>query len=164
MNIGFVDTSWERNLQRVSPFLGVILIAAFAYFMFTMLRNAMTDLSQSVHTEAPLDVTGTIRLAVPQPLAYGDKVSFRSTVSGITEGTMSYITLACFQGDTLVYQRSVQQGVNVYLKDQYERDLVWDSGNASCSATLLYRSVGASAVDVYVLDALSFDVQRESSE
>lgn len=158
MNIGFVETNLERNLKRISPFLGMLLVAAVALMMFMFLRSAMEELTRAVHTEAPSDVSGTVRLSVPQPLHYGESAEFRSTVHGAASESTSYITVACFQGEKLVYQRSAQQGVRFYLSDQYERDLEWDGGAASCSATLMYRTVGDGQVDVYILDAVSFDV------
>ncbi len=158
MNIGFVETDWERNIKRVSPFLGVLLIGAFTYFMYTVLSDAMRDITQSVHTETPLDVNGTIRLVEKVPVSYGTSINFRSTVDGAANKAMTYITTTCFQGDRLVYQRSGQQGVSFYLSDQYERDLEWDGASASCSATLMYRTVGDSKIDVFILDALSFEV------
>jgi hypothetical protein len=158
MKLGFVETDWERNIKQVSPFLGMLLIAAFALFLYTVFTNAVHDLTQAVHTEAPRDVEGTLRLVDQGPHRYEDTVSFRSTVQGATSGATTYVTVACFQDEKLVYQRSAQQGVSFYLYDQYERDLEWDGGTASCSATLMYRTAGAGKIDVYVLDALSFNV------
>jgi hypothetical protein len=158
MNIGFVETNLERNIKRVSPFLGVLLVVAVALMVFMFLRAAMQDLTQAVHTEAPKHISGTVRLTSPQPLHYGESAEFRSTVHGGASESTSYITVACFQEDKLVYQRSAQQGVRFYLSDQYERDLEWDGADASCSATLMYRTVGIAQIDVYILDAVSFNV------
>jgi hypothetical protein len=155
--LGIIETDWERNIKRVSPLLGVLLVAVFAFFLYTVLRDAMSDLTQAVHTEAPRDVSGTLRLVQEDPVEYKDSIEFRSTVQGVEQGATTFITVACFQEQTLVYQRSAQQGVRFYLYDQYERDLEWDGGPASCSATLTYRTVGEQ-VDIYVLDAVSFEV------
>jgi hypothetical protein len=58
----------------------------------------------------------------------------------------------------MVFQKSVQQGVPIYLYDQIGGGLEWNGQNASCSAKLMYREVNNNTVDVYVVDSLSFDV------
>ena len=64
----------------------------------------------------------------------------------------------CFQGETIVFQKSVQQGVEVHLYDQIDGGFDWDGKNASCSATLMYRTVLPETIDIYVVDSESFDV------
>lgn len=161
MNIGFVETDWQRNIRRVSPFLGIILVGVFSLFMFTLLNNAMKEITQVVNTEAPLGVTGTIRLEEQSPVPYGSKINFRSTVDGVIEGATTFITVACFQADKLVYQRSAQQGVAFFVSDQYERDLVWDGTSASCSATLMYRKPEGARINLHILDGVSFNVAKQ---
>ena len=161
MYIHGIDFSFERNVKRISPFLGVILVSAFALFVFVVLRNAMNDLTHAVRTETPSSVDGTIRLVTPGPYQYGDVVQFRSTIQGAAKNATTYITTACFQEERMVYQRSAQQGVSFVLTDQYERDLEWDGTSASCSATLMYRTAEAEKIDMYIVDGVSFVVEGE---
>jgi hypothetical protein len=44
------------------------------------------------------------------------------------------------------------------LYDQIIEGLDWDGGAASCSATLMYRTIGVNSIDVYVVDSINFDV------
>jgi hypothetical protein len=161
MNIGFVETDFQKNVKRVSPFLGILLIGAFAYYMFTILNNAMQSLTQVVNTEAPPDVGGTLRLDGSSPVKYGSRVDFKSTVQGVEEGATTFVTVACFQGEKMVYQRSAQQGVTFNIAAQYERDIVWNGETASCSATLMYRKPDADKINLYILDAVSFDTETK---
>jgi len=154
-----IDTDFHRNVQRVHPFLGTLLVGMFGLFILILLRNALANFTQSIHTEAPQGVTGTLKLLTKEPIEYGSSVEFRSSARGVAGTAATYINTACFQKDRLVYQRSAQQGVSFLLRDQYERDLEWDGTAASCSATLLYRAPSDDVtVNVYVLDAVDFEV------
>jgi hypothetical protein len=161
----FVETDWERNIRRVSPFLGVLLVASFALFMFMMLHGALSDLTTSIAagTDTTLGAAGTLRLASSQPVRYGATVQLQASVTGARSGAATYITVVCFQGDKLVYQRSAPQGTSFLIAAQYDRDITWDGGPASCSAALMYRT-GGSSIDVHVLDAVSFDVSGRARE
>lgn len=161
IDMALVDTDFTNNVQRIRPFLGVALVACFTLAMFVIMKNALDDITQVVHTEAPMDVHGTLKLTTRSPIEYKSSVAFRATVSGAGPETSSYISTVCFQEETLVYQRSAQPGVDFYLTDQYERDLEWDGGFASCSATLMYRVPSGAVVNLYILDSVSFDVAGE---
>ncbi len=158
MNIGFVETDWERNLKQVSPFLGVVLVGCVAFLMFLFIYNAVQGLATLAHTAVPSGVSGSIVLTSRQPLTYGSSAHFSSTVDGMAPDATSYIATVCFQGDKLVYQRSAQQGVEFPLLDQYQRDLAWDGKTASCTATLMYRAVNGARANVYMLGSTNFVV------
>ena len=154
-----IDTSFERNVAHVRPYLGVALIAVFAIYLFMKIFNATSELTQVVHTNAPEGVDGSLQLISRGKVVYGDTIEFKSSASGIGSSySNTYITTVCFQGETMVYQKSAQQGVSFYLYDQMGGSLEWNGEDASCSATLMYREVGYDTVNVYVVDALSFDV------
>ncbi len=155
-----IDTDLKRNIQHIRPFLGVLLIGAIALGFGLMINNAAKQLTQSIHSDVPSGVEGSLALKNKGKLYYGDTISYKSSVSGVYFGDVNtYITTVCFQGDEMVFQKSVLQGVSVHLYDQIGSSLDWDGKNASCSATLMYREVGKDdKVDVYIVDSMSFDV------
>lgn len=156
-----IDTDLRRNIEHVRPFLGVLLVGAIALAFGLMINNAAKQLTQSIHTDVPKGVEGSLELKNKGDLRYGDTISYRSNISGVYLGDVNtYITTVCFQGDEMVYQKSVLQGVRVHLYDQIGSSLNWDGKNASCSASLMYREVGddGNDVNVYIVDSVSFDV------
>jgi hypothetical protein len=154
-----IDTDLERNIAHVRPYLGVLLIGSVALMFGVLIYNAAKQLTETVHTTAPEGVTGAITISSRGDIRYGDTIDFKSTTAGIySNKSNAYVSTVCFQGETMVYQRSAQQGVPFYLYDQIGSSLDWDGNEASCSATLMYRKVGFDNIDVYVVDSVSFDV------
>ncbi len=109
-------------------------------------------------------VTGTITLggdgsalaaaAVP---SYGGEVSFQTTVDGrLANKSKVYITLVCYQGDTVVYQYSGSQSQVFPLDDQAGQGLEWDGGDADCSARLIYRVQKGKSYSMTWLDEEQF--------
>ena len=155
-----IDTSFERNVAHVRPYLGVALIAVFAIFLFMKIYSATSDLTQVIHTNAPEGVEGSIKLVSRGQVVFGDTIEYRTTASGIySTKSNTYVTTVCFQGENMVYQMSAQQGVDFYMYDQMGSALEWDGGDASCSATLMYREVTGDTINVYVVDSISFEVK-----
>ncbi len=155
-----IDTDFSRNIQHIRPFLGFLLVGAIALGFGMMINSAAKQLTQSIHTDVPSGVEGSLSLKNKGKLYYGDIVSYESNVSGVYFGDVNtYITTVCFQGDEMVFQKSVLQGVKVYLHNHAGSGLDWDEKEASCSATLMYREVSKNnKVDIYIIDSTSFDV------
>jgi hypothetical protein len=154
-----IDTDLERNITHVKPYLGVLLVGSIALLFGMLIYKATNNLTQNIHTKTPAGVEGTLVLKTKGVIEYGDTIQYKSSASGInSQESTTYITTVCFQGETLVYQKSVLQGVSVYLYDQIGSGLDWDGKNATCSATLMYREVKRDVVDVYVVDSVSFEV------
>jgi hypothetical protein len=154
-----IDTDFARNIQHIRPYLGVLLVASVALGFALMINNAAKQLTQNIYTEVPKGIEGSLSIKNHGTLHYGDTVSYKSKMSGVSVETgNTYITTVCFQGDNMVFQRSVQQGVPIHLYDQIIEGLDWDGGAASCSATLMYRTISGGSINVYVVDSISFDV------
>ncbi len=158
-SVFMIDTDVARNIQHIKPYLGVMLVASVALGFAIMINNATKQLTQSIYTDVPKGIEGKLSVKTYGILHYGDTVSYKSRISGISlEKANAYITTVCFQGDRMVFQRSAQQGVSIHLYDQIVEGLDWDGGDASCSATLMYRTVAGGAINVYVVDSISFEV------
>lgn len=154
-----IDTNIKNNVLNIRPYLGILLVASMALGLGLIITNATNELTRTVQTSVPKYIEGTIQVRERGDIHYGDTVTYKSSVSGLqSESTNTFITTVCFQGDTMVYQQSTQQGVDVHLYDQIGRGMEWDGKTASCSAALMYRKVEPDAVNVYVVDGVSFDV------
>ena len=154
-----IDTDLKRNVAHVRPYLGVLLIGSVALMFGLLIYNAAKELTKTVHTDVTEGMSGEITIATRGDIRYGDTIDFKSSTSGVySSKSNTYVTVVCFQGETMVYQRSAQQGVQFYLYDPIGSSLDWDGEDASCSATLMYRKVGYNSIDVYVVDSVSFDV------
>jgi hypothetical protein len=154
-----IDTDFRNNVRHVRPHLGMLLIGCIALGFALLIRNAMSDLSQTITVvEAPDGIEGVLRLSSRNDLRYSDLVSYKSNISGdLPLGANVYITTVCFQGETLVFQKSMQQGDSLYLQDESLSGFRWDGEDASCSATLMYRTDESDRV--YVVDSMTFEVQ-----
>lgn len=154
-----IDTSLANNIRYVRPYLGILLIGSMALGFGLMINNAAQQLTQTIHTTVPVGVEGGLAISKSGKIYYGDTISYVSSVSGLSlNPSNTYITTVCFQGDVMVFQKSAQQGVSVHLYDQTGGGFDWDGKNASCSATLMYRTVGSESIDIFVVDSISFDV------
>lgn len=154
-----IDTSLKNNIAHVRPYLGILLVGSIALGFALIINNAASQLTQTVHTTVPEGVEGDISMVARGDIRYGDTISYKSSVSSLSaQHTNTYITTVCFQGGAMVFQKSVQQGVSVYLYDQMESGLEWDGQPASCSAALMYRKVNLDTIDIYVVDSVSFEV------
>lgn len=154
-----LDTSLENNLRNIKPYLGILLVGSMALWFGLLINNAVKELTQNIYTTVPEGVEGTLTLSGSGKVYYGDTISFKSNVSGLSlQSSNTYITTVCFQGETMVFQKSVQQGVEVHLYDQIDGEFDWDGKNASCSATLMYRTVLPETINIYVVDSESFEV------
>ncbi len=157
-----IDTDFARNIQHIRPYLGVLLVGAIALGLGLMINSAAKQLTQSIHTDVPAGIEGKLSLKTRGDLYYGDVISYKSRISGISlDQSNTYVTTVCFQKDRMVYQKSAQQGVSVYLNDQLGPEFEWDGLSASCSATLMYRVAKPDAVNVYIVDSLSFEVSSK---
>lgn len=131
---------------------------------------AMTAIFAAPIGAAPKDKsgpTGTIALAEAPEAAsaaaagpqYGDHVSFDTTVNGkVDKHAQVYITVVCTQGSTVVYQWSAAVDFDFPLEDQAGQGLEWDTGDADCEASLIYRVEKGRNTTYMVLDATAFAV------
>lgn len=154
-----IDTDFRNNIRHVRPHLGILLIGCVALGFAFVIRNAMSDLSQTLTiATAPEGIEGVLSLASRNNLRYSDSVTYKSNVSGdVPNNANVYITTVCFQGETMVFQKSMQQGDSLYLQDESLSGFRWNGEDASCSATLMYRTDESDTV--YVVDSITFEVQ-----
>jgi hypothetical protein len=160
-----IDTNLLRNVRHVQSLLGVLLIGSFVLFVGYQIQQSTTALAESlesVHTHAPESGTsGTIALASSHMNpSYGDFVSFDARVRSAPRGSVYVVSVACFQGTTLVYQRTAQLGARFLLQDMHQQDMSWDGNAAQCSAVLLHRTQENATTHIYLLDSVSFDVTK----
>ncbi len=156
-----IDTDFGNNVGHIKPYLGVILIGSVALMFGTIIYNALNQFTQSVYSNVPDGVGGTLSVrGGVKDIVYGDTIEYRSTASGVGgRNSTTYITTVCFQDDELVFQRSVPQGASVYLYDQVGGVYEWDGHDASCTASLMYREVSGDRINVYVVESTSFEVE-----
>lgn len=156
----FIETDLRSNIEHIRPYLGILLVGSIALGLGFIIHNATSQLVQNIYATAPTGVEGKLSLNNRGDVWYGDTISYKSSVFGAhLDVSNTYITTVCFQGVSMVFERSVLQGVPVYLYDQMKDSLSWDGKEATCSATLMYRKVNQNSVDVYVVASLSFDVK-----
>ncbi|KKS36772.1 MAG: hypothetical protein UU98_C0021G0009 [Parcubacteria group bacterium GW2011_GWD2_42_14] len=128
-----------------------------------MVSSAAKQLSQALEPSIPTG-GGTLTLESSGTVQYGDTVSYKAVMDNPEKIAANiYISTVCFQGETMVFQKSVTQGVTVHLYDQMERDYEWNGKDASCIATLLYRTVGRDFHQVVLVDSEYFDVVAQKS-
>ena len=158
-----VDTDWATNVQRVSPFLGTILVILFGLMMMRVVHNGVTQLAANLNPGDAVNVFGTIVLMSPENPKYGNLVQFTSSATGdMAKDAHTYIVTTCFQDDKLVYQLAAQPGVKFHLSDMLEPNYNWDGQEAECNASLIYRVPKEGTADLYMLDSISFPVQARS--
>lgn len=159
MRGGYIDTSLANNIAHVRPFLGVLLVGSMALGVMFTLLEATEQLTQTVYSASPQGVEGTLTLAHRGAVRYADTISYDAYVAGVRGGTSrAYITTACFQEDTMVYQKSSSLNTPVYLYDQKGDSPRWDGQPALCYATLMYREGHTPTSSVYLIDAIGFEV------
>jgi len=159
----YVDTSFENNVRRVSPFLGTLLVIAFGYMMIQVVFKSVNDLASNLNPGSIVNVSGSIQLLKPIEPKYGNLLQFSSSVSGdMAKDSHSYIVVTCFQEDELVYQLAANPGVKFHLTDMLEPGYDWDGGAAECNASLIYRVPKSETADLYMLDSTSFAVAARS--
>ena len=158
-----IETDFETNVRRVRPFLGILLVAVFGFYVVHIIYQSLTELSTTLQPGDSIGVTGTLSLSTPTEPQYGNLLTFSSSVSGeTTDKAQAYITAMCFQGDKVVYQFSGKPNVKFLLTDPLEPGLDWDGGPALCNASLIYRVPGEKRAELYMLDSISFPVQARS--
>jgi hypothetical protein len=159
----YIDTSFENNVRRVSPFLGTLLVIAFGFMMMRVVFDGVNNLTASLNPGDAVNVFGTISLVSPKEPKYGTLVQFATTASGdMAKNAHTYIVTACFQDDKLVYQLAAKPGVKFLLTDMLDSNYDWDGGAASCNASLIYRVPKEAGADLYMLDSISFEVAARS--
>jgi len=155
-----VDTDLERNMKRVQPFVGLLLVLSVALMVFMVIRKSAENLVHALSPTSESEVTGTIQLAAPAP-TYGGLVSFRTSTAGEERAdAQQYISVLCFQDDTLVYQYTDRAHSKFLLTDQRDPGFDWNGDAAWCSARLLYRVPTVAGAELYTLDTTSFDVPQ----
>ena len=159
----YIDTSFENNVRRISPFLGTLLVIAFGYMMMRVVYSGVSDLAQQLNPGDAVNVFGSISVTSPKVPRYGSLVQFSTSASGdMAKDSMTYIVVTCFQDDELVYQLAAQPGVKFHLTDMLEPNYDWNGGAAECNASLIYRISKGETADLYMLDSTSFSVQARS--
>lgn len=93
-------------------------------------------------------------------LSYGQYAEFIAELSGnVSAKADVYVTLACWQGDTVVYHASDDPDSPFLLMDTLPGlGLEWDGGDASCHAWLIHRVDKGKSSEMTVLDDLTFEV------
>ena len=158
-----INTNLENNLQHIRPYLGILLVGSMALGFGLMVTSATKQLSQALEPSV-LTGGGTLTLESSGTLQYGDTVSYKVVMDNPENvAAHIYISTVCFQGERMVFQKSVMQGVNLRLSDQMERDYEWNGKDASCIATLLYRIIGRDFHQVVLVDSEYFDVVEQKS-
>jgi hypothetical protein len=155
-----IDTDFGNNIRHISPHLGILLIGCIALGFVFLIRNAMSNLSETLTTTTttPEGIEGVLSLASRNNPRYSDSVTYKSNVSGkLPSNANVYITTVCFQGEDMVFQKSIQQKGSLYLQDESLSGFRWDGEDASCSATLMYRTEESDIV--YVVDSITYEVQ-----
>jgi hypothetical protein len=159
----YIDTSFENNVRRVSPFLGTLLVILFGFMMMRVVYSGVNNLVADLNPGDAVNVFGTITLKSPENPKYGNLVQFTTTATGdMAKDAHTYIVTACFQDDRLVYQLAAKPGVKFHLSDMLEPNYDWDGGEAECNASLIYRVPKADKADLYMLDSISFVVAARS--
>jgi hypothetical protein len=158
-----IDTDLGRNIKRVSPWLGVLLVISLSILLIRMIFSSVNDLTAQLNPGDAIGVVGTITLKSPSSPQYGNLVQFSSTATGdMARDAHTYIVTTCFQGDKLVYQLAAQPGVKFHLTDMLEPGYEWNGGAAECNASLIYRVPKDGRADLYMLNSTSFSVAARS--
>ena len=153
-----IDTNIENNFRHIRPYLGILLVGSMALGFGFIVTSAAKQLAQAIEPVAS-DIEGALTLVSSGTVRYGDTVSYKAAVNNLTKGTSNiYITTVCFQGETMVFQKSVTQGISVRLYDQMVSEYEWNGEDASCTAALLYRTSASDIHQVILVDSVSFDV------
>ena len=138
--MALIDTDFERNVKRVQPIIGILLVISVGLLVYMVVHRSASDLATSLASGSAIDVHGTVLLEGDGTVQYGDLAKFSTTMSGdVHEEAQGYVTVVCFQEDELVYQYSAKRGVKFLLTDPLEPGFNWDGGAASCTASLIYR-------------------------
>ena len=152
-----IDTSIENNIRTIRPYLGILLVGSMALGLGLMITNAANQLTHAIEPSVS-ESEGVLTLSSSGAVNYGDTVSYN--VSKSAKGTLNvYITTVCFQGATMVFQKSTPQGASVRLSNQSDSEHDWNGKAASCTALLMYRTERADTFDTFLIDSESFDVQ-----
>lgn len=158
-----IDTSFLNNVRSVRPFLGLLLVGSVAFGFAFMIYKAVAELSASLYTVMPSDLEATknvLHLTTKGDVQYGDTVSYTSTLPNKREKSSNqYINTVCFQGETMVFEKSTEKSTAVYLYDEALSDVEWNGKDAICSATLLERVSVAETTLVHLIDSVSFVVK-----
>ena len=102
--------------------------------------------------------TGTISGPSPANPAYGDTVTFATSVNDADRNAQVYVTVVCLQGPRVVYQWSAEEGFAFPLADQDGDGLDWDGGPASGMAVLVHRVKHGKNVQLTNLARTTFEV------
>ena len=82
----------------------------------------------------------TITLDQPQPVYYGDVITFSVTT---TKTDRPFVLLECYKGGALVYSSTVGLFQDWYdewgIPDFQLESLAWNNGDANCTATAQYQ-------------------------
>lgn len=157
--MSLIDTDFERNVKRVQPFIGLLLVFSVGLLVYMVVHRSANDLAASLASGTAIGVSGTITLANDRDLQYGDLANFRTTISGEEQDEAhGYVIVVCFQEEELVYQYSAKRGVKFLLTDPLEPGFEWDGGAASCTASLIYRVPVGNSAELYMLESTSFEV------
>lgn len=151
-----IDANLENNLRNVKPYLGILLVGSIALVFGFMIMNAARQLTHAIEPGTSAS-EGILTRSSAGAVYYGDTVSY--AVSKSAKGNPNvYITTVCFQGTTMVFQKSTSRGTSVRLHDESDDENYWNGKQASCSAVLLYRTESAGAYNTLLIDSESFDV------
>lgn len=152
-----METDWATNVRRVSPFLGVLLVMVFGFYMAYMLYGKLNDFALELQPQDAVAVKGNLTLANGVAPTYGNYVSYVASISGDTVNTAhSYISTTCFQGEKLVFQAISKPSAKVFLTNPVDPSLTWDGNQALCTASLFYLIPQGSQANLYMLDSTSF--------
>jgi hypothetical protein len=159
-----IDTDIKNNVGHIRPYLGIALIGSIALGLGLIIYNATADLAQALQTNTDMPDSNTehvLSIETKGAIQYGDSIAYKSSFEeAVGDGASAFITTVCFQDDEMVYQVSAEEDASVYLYDQREGRLEWDGKNASCTATLMYRTVSSDTVHVSLIDSLTFEVEE----
>lgn len=109
---------------------------------------------------AAASVAGSDGTSASSDLSYGENAEFIPTLYGdVSAKADVYVTLACWQGRTVVYNASEDLHTAFRLEDtQPGLGLEWDGGDASCHAWLVHRVDKGKSSEITVLDGVGFEV------
>ncbi len=156
-----IDTSFRNNVRHVRPYLGILLIGSMALAFGLIIKSAMTELSGNLYAATPLSgIEGVLELKIKGDIHYGDTISFSSDVTKLSlQNSNIFVTTACFQKTTMVFEKSVPLDGSVHLYDQAVSEYDWDGKRAVCGSTLMYRSIELDDSGLHVVDSVGFEVQ-----
>ena len=158
--MALIDLDLKRNINNIRPYLGIMLVGSIAIGFALIISSALRDLSQVVCSPGQEGAKGTLTVKPNGTLYYGDTISYKTDLSGVTtQGSTLYVTTVCYQGDTMVFQKTLPEGESVYFYDQLDTGFEWDGTAAQCTASLVYREQYSSVTKVDIVATQGFEVK-----